>query len=121
MGSEGSRLAESERGVWFWLKRYSICTPHVNKKVRAQSFLGAENRICPQILEPRTWTTLPQAFKNNGYTVLGAGKYFHDGDGGLGYFHDGKEVFPGGTGAPPQQDPTWAPSPPSPSRISEFW
>ena len=28
MVSEGSRLAESERGVWFWLKRYSICTPH---------------------------------------------------------------------------------------------
>jgi hypothetical protein len=57
-----------------------------------------------------TWTTLPQAFKNTGYTVLGAGKYFHDGDGGLGYFQDGKEVFPGGTGAPPQQDPiSWSP------------
>ena len=57
-----------------------------------------------------TWTTLPGAFKQAGYTVLGAGKYFHDGDGGLGYFQDGKDVFPGGTGAPPQQDPaSWSP------------
>ena len=52
-----------------------------------------------------TWTSLPQAFKNAGWLVLGAGKYFHDGDGGLGYFEGGKEIFPGGTGAPPQQDP----------------
>ena len=57
-----------------------------------------------------TWTTLPQAFKNAGYTVLGAGKYFHDGDGGLGFFRDGQEVYPGGTGAPPQMDPvSWTP------------
>jgi hypothetical protein len=57
-----------------------------------------------------TWTSLPQAFKNAGYTVLGAGKYFHDGDGGLGYFENNKEVFPGGAGAPPQQDPiSWTP------------
>jgi hypothetical protein len=57
-----------------------------------------------------TWTTLPQAFKNAGYTVLGAGKYFHDGDGGLGYFQGEREVYPGGTGAPPQQDPiSWTP------------
>ena len=56
------------------------------------------------------WTTLPQAFKNAGYTVLGAGKYFHDGDGGLGFFRDGHEVYPGGTGAPPQMDPvSWTP------------
>ena len=54
MGSEGSRLAESEQGVWFWLKRYSICTPHFNQKVqRAQSFPGAGNVSAPQILEPR--------------------------------------------------------------------
>ena len=31
MGSKCTRLAESERGVWFWLKRYSICTPHFLK------------------------------------------------------------------------------------------
>ena len=31
MGSEGSRLAESERIVWFWLNRHSICTPHILK------------------------------------------------------------------------------------------
>ena len=58
-----------------------------------------------------TWTTLPQSFKAAGYNVLGAGKYFHDGDGGLGTFtNDGRELYPGGTGAPPQQDPTsWTP------------
>ena len=32
MGSEGARLAESERGVWFWWKRYGICTPRFNRK-----------------------------------------------------------------------------------------
>ena len=31
MSAEGSRLTESERGVWFWLKRYSICTPQFFK------------------------------------------------------------------------------------------
>ena len=40
MGSEGSRLAESERGVWFWLKVYSICAPHCNRKNELILFRG---------------------------------------------------------------------------------
>ena len=52
MGSGGSRLAESERGIWFRLKRHSICTPPF-KKERAHSFPGAVSRFCPHILEPR--------------------------------------------------------------------
>ena len=52
MGSEGSRLAESEQGVWFWLKRYSTAHP-ILKKERAHSFPGGGKRFCPQILEPR--------------------------------------------------------------------
>ena len=45
IGSEGSRLGESERGclvlveqaqylhtLWFWLNRHSVCTPHFERK-----------------------------------------------------------------------------------------
>ena len=38
--SEGSRLVESERGVWFWLNRHSICTPHFNRKNELILFRG---------------------------------------------------------------------------------
>ena len=38
----------------FWLKRYSICTPHFNKKYEPLVFSGGgENVSAPQILEPR--------------------------------------------------------------------
>ena len=47
-GLRGFELAEPERGVWFCLKRHSICTQE-----RARSFPGAENRFYPLILEPR--------------------------------------------------------------------
>ena len=48
MGSEASRLAESERGVWFfWLKRHSICTPHVNRKNELILFSGGGKPILP--------------------------------------------------------------------------
>ena len=53
MGSEDSRLAERERGVWFWSKRDSICTPHLNRKNEPNLFRGRKTRICPHILEPR--------------------------------------------------------------------
>ena len=76
------------------------CTP-----TRNQPCLSGEKGAMPR------WTTLPGAFKAAGYTVLGAGKYFHDGSGGLGgapYAQAGG--FPGGTGIPPQQDPqSWTP------------
>ena len=55
MGSEGSRLAESERGVWFWLKRNGICTPRFNRKYELVLFPGAETRFYPQILEPSSY------------------------------------------------------------------
>ena len=49
------------------------------------------------------WTSMPQAFRKNGYFTLGTGKVFHDGTGG---------VLPGwtGPGMPPLQDPpSWSP------------
>ena len=56
---EGTKLAESEsQGVWFSIGKGTvsaamICTPHLNRVVRAQSFPGAENDADPRILEPR--------------------------------------------------------------------
>ena len=47
MGSEGARLAESERAVWFWLKRYSICTPHSNRKYELILFWGGKPILLP--------------------------------------------------------------------------
>ena len=45
--SEGSRLAESERGVWFWLKRYSISTPHFYRKNELTLFRGRKTILPP--------------------------------------------------------------------------
>ena len=47
MDYEGSRLAESERGVWFWLKRHSICTPHFQRKNERNTFRGRETDFLP--------------------------------------------------------------------------
>ena len=52
MGSEGSRLAESERGAWFWLKRYSICTPHFNRKYKLILFRGRKTDSAPKFWSP---------------------------------------------------------------------
>ena len=52
MGSEGSRLAESERGVWFWLNRHSICTPHFNRKNELILFRGRETVSTPKFWSP---------------------------------------------------------------------
>ena len=40
MGSNGTKLTESERGVWFSWKRYGICTPHFNRKYELILFRG---------------------------------------------------------------------------------
>ena len=41
-------MAESERGVWFWLKSHSICTPHLKKIERTSSlFSGGGKPILP--------------------------------------------------------------------------
>ena len=47
LGSEGSKLAESERGVWFSWKRYCICTPHFNKKYKPNRYRGRETILPP--------------------------------------------------------------------------
>ena len=52
MGSEGSRLAETERGVWFWLKRHSICTPHFNRKYELMLFRGRKTILPPEFWSP---------------------------------------------------------------------
>ena len=52
MGSKGTKLAESERGVWFSWKRYGMCTPH-SIEGASSFFSGGGKRFCPQILEPR--------------------------------------------------------------------
>jgi hypothetical protein len=49
------------------------------------------------------WTTLPANFRRNGYLTLGAGKYFHDGGGGLGGAA-GDAEHPKGEGLPPLAD-----------------
>ena len=59
MGSEGSRLAESERGVWFWLKRYSICTPHFYRKNELILFRGRKTDSAPKFWSPQLGTEPP--------------------------------------------------------------
>lgn len=54
-----------------------------------------------------TWTPLPMNFKDNGYLVMGVGKYFHDVNKGLGV--PGDPRYPRGTGLPPLADPpSWS-------------
>ena len=40
MGSRGTKLIESERGVWFSWNRYCICTPRFNRKNELIVFRG---------------------------------------------------------------------------------
>ena len=51
MCSKGTRLAESERGVWFPWKRYGICTPHSNRKCELILFRG-RSVVCSTTWEP---------------------------------------------------------------------
>ena len=48
----GTKLAESERGVWFWLKRHSICTPHFNRKNELILFRGRKTDSAPKFWSP---------------------------------------------------------------------
>ena len=48
------------------------------------------------------WTPLPAHFKNNGYLVLGSGKYYHPGGHSTGVAGD--PLHPGGAGTPPLAD-----------------
>ena len=49
MGSKGTKLNESEQGVWFSWKRNGICTVHTpfHKKEQARSFSGGGKPILP--------------------------------------------------------------------------
>ena len=82
---------------------------------------GADAKVCPdQATTPSgtpclsgrrgslpTWTPLPMNFKENGYLVMGVGKYFHDVNKGLGVIGDPR--YPRGTGLPPLADPpSWS-------------
>jgi hypothetical protein len=56
------------------------------------------------------WTTIPQAFKDNGYLSLGVGKLFHDGGHNFGANSGPDEAdvdpdHPDGNGTPPNADP----------------
>ena len=57
-GSEGSRLAESERGVWFWfwLKRHSICTPHLHRKNELILPRGRKTDSAPLKTDSAPWS-----------------------------------------------------------------
>ena len=62
MGSEGSRLAESERGVWCWLNRHSIlCTPRCNKKNELVLFRGRK----PCLTNPKYWSPGTDAWETS--------------------------------------------------------
>ena len=54
MGPEGVRdwSRESERGVWFWLNRHSICTPHFNRKNELILFRGRKTISAPKFWSP---------------------------------------------------------------------
>lgn len=66
-------------------------------------------------LDRRSWTTLPQHFKDNGYLTMGSGKVFHTEEGGT-----GPQPWVGpGTGMPPLQDPiSWSPGNASMSNVN---
>jgi hypothetical protein len=55
------------------------------------------------------WTPLPAHFKNQGFLVMGVGKYYHAGCGSLGGAKDDPD-HPAGTGHPPLADrvPSWS-------------
>ena len=102
----------SAEGCAGWVYRNKTCTLLASITGKA-SCTPTRDNACLSGEKGRmpTWTSLPQAFRHAGYTTLGAGKYFHDGCGGLGGApYDSPAGFPGGTGLPPQQDPaSWTP------------
>ena len=71
------------------------------------------------------WTPLPAHFRNHGYLVLGAGKYYHDGGGGRGGA-PGDRAHPRGQGTPPLADRhlSWSDVPvqwPNQTALTEQW
>ena len=98
--------AEAQCTAWTYLP------PHVADGPRCMLFSGSSDDFVPLAgafsgdrgeWTTANWTSMPQAFRKNGYFTLGTGKVFHDGTGG---------VLPGwtGPGMPPLQDPpSWSP------------
>ncbi len=71
------------------------------------------------------WTPLPAHMRNHGFLTLGAGKYYHDGCGGLGGAPDDAE-HPPGEGTPPLADRalSWSDVPvqwPNQTEYAERW
>ena len=63
MGSKGTKLAESERIVWFSWKRYCICTPHFNRKYEPILFRGRKT-ILPPNSGAQVCTPYPRVINN---------------------------------------------------------
>ena len=63
------------------------------------------------------WTPLPAHFRNNGYMVLGSGKYYHPG-GHSGI--SGSATHPSGAGTPPMADRNLSWTPAGPNGIIQF-
>ena len=65
MGAEGLGLAESKRGVWFWLNRHSICTPLFVLE-RTSSFVSGGGK---PFFTPKFWSPGFQENVNSGATA----------------------------------------------------
>lgn len=93
---------------------------YVNKTCRTFSTVTANVACRPQPVDPSTgqpfsclrgeigafptFTTLPQRFREAGFTTLGVGKLYHDG-GGSPYNNPDDAAHPPGEGKPPLADP----------------
>ena len=56
----GTKLAESERGVWFSWERYGICTPRFNRKYELVLFRGRETDSAPKLWSPGVCRSAPE-------------------------------------------------------------
>ena len=73
MGSEGSRLAESERGVWFLVEKVlHLHTPFLEIESTSSCFSGARRKTVstPKLLEPRPKREKPRSRNESIVVVL---------------------------------------------------
>jgi arylsulfatase A-like enzyme len=89
---------------WSYVASGSLCHLHSTRDggEKAAGFISGYRGTT----RTREWTTLPQAFYNNGFSVFGTGKIFHTEEGG-----NGPQPWDG-QGMPPLQDPpSWTRAP----------